>query len=529
MNFLSTKTKTIKTYGRKRRERVVPVSSLTIPAFIMVSSSNVERDKPQRKKLKHNASPTANLYNTEVDNTENSDNELTHRWRLVKNLPAQTTNSHESTEMNKQKSNKRNVFDKSPSPIQLSKLKKPKIMTKSKFIRDQETKVFKSIDTSNIFNTSNTFNNYATRLTSTFGAELTNTSKTILINTLQDELEVLLNSCKQKQIYTFDEYIRVKAIKNVLKLGEATYSEVFTAITSKFTLNRKIKCVFKIIPFGKGNQCKINDIIQEVKMTSQLGSRTSSLDVPLATSFITLYSVAVCRGRYPESLLKEWDRWNSIYKSENSRPDYFDETQLYIVFVEGNGGLALETAELKNWTQAWSLLSQVGWGLSQAEYNLKFEHRDLHWGNVTFKSTRLTTFTYDIPSINIKAEVPTFGIRAYIIDFTFSRMERDNEIIHVDILDEDIFKGEGDYQYDIYRMMREETKNDWKSFKPKTNLFWLHYLADKLLTSKDLPKVKKDHDEYKYYYAILEFKKRALKSGRYNSALEAMKDNFWGL
>ncbi|CAG8533399.1 6400_t:CDS:2 [Diversispora eburnea] len=520
MNFLSTKTKTIKTYGRKRRERVVSVSSLTIPAFIMVSSSNVERDKPQRKKLKRNASPTTNLYNTGVDNTENSDNELTHRWRLAKNSPARTTNSHESTEMNNQRSNKRNVFDKSPSPIQL---KKPKIMTKSKSIRDQETKVFKSIDNSNISNTSNTFNNYATRLTNTFRTELINTSKKILINTLQDELEVLLNSCKQKQIYTFDEYIGVKAIKNVLKLGEATYSEVFTAITSKFTLNRKIKCVFKIIPFGKGNQCKINDIIQEVKMTSQLGSR-ASLNVPLATSFITLYSVAVCRGKYPESLLKEWDRWNSIYKSENRRPDYFDETQLYIVLVEGNGGIALETAELKNWAQAWSLLSQVGWGLSQAEY-----HRDLHWGNVTFKSTRLTTFTYDLPSINIKAEVPTFGIRAYIIDFTFSRMERDNEIIHVDILDEDIFKGEGDYQYDIYRMMKEETKGDWKSFKPKTNLFWLHYLADKLLTSKDLPKVKKDHNEYQYYNAILEFKKRALKSGRYNSALEAMKDNFWRL
>merc|ERR1719273_395211 len=39
----------------------------------------------------------------------------------------------------------------------------------------------------------------------------------------------------------------------------------------------------------------------------------------------------------------------------------------------------------------------------------------------------------------------------------------------------------GDYQFDIYRMMRTHTKNDWKGFYPKTNIFWLHYLLDKTI------------------------------------------------
>ena len=30
------------------------------------------------------------------------------------------------------------------------------------------------------------------------------------------------------------------------------------------------------------------------------------------------------------------------------------------------------------------------------------------------------------------------------------------------------------------RMMQDHTKNDWRGFYPKTNVFWLHYLLDKL-------------------------------------------------
>ena len=32
----------------------------------------------------------------------------------------------------------------------------------------------------------------------------------------------------------------------------------------------------------------------------------------------------------------------------------------------------------------------------------------------------------------------------------------------------------------LFRMMQEHTNNDWRGFYPKTNVFWLHYLLDKL-------------------------------------------------
>lgn len=230
MNFLSTKTKTIKTYGKKRRERVISVSSLTIPVCIMVSPSNAER----KKKSKRDISPATNLRNAEGEveqrfgDVDNLENELTRRWRFAKNSPAAATKVHNGlTERNNQKSNKRSIIGESPSSARLSNdiillhtskgenfnkkhassenenfgyTEEPKVTKKSKPIRDQETELFKSIDVSNV---SNIFTG-----TSTGG--LTNTPSTRLTNTLQDELDVLLNSCSQKKIYTFGEYIGVE-------------------------------------------------------------------------------------------------------------------------------------------------------------------------------------------------------------------------------------------------------------------------------------------------------------------------------
>ena len=115
-----------------------------------------------------------------------------------------------------------------------------------------------------------------------------------------------------------------------------------------------------------------------------------------------------------------------------------------------------------------------------------------------------------------------------IIDFTLSRMESDvsGQTHYIPLSDEAYFNGEGDYQFDIYRMMRDEIKEDWKSYQPKTNVMvswpyhyfigmsnsrnlqgfylnlillkqWLHYLTEKLIHGKIAPtprsKVDKEH------------------------------------
>ena len=43
-------------------------------------------------------------------------------------------------------------------------------------------------------------------------------------------------------------------------------------------------------------------------------------------------------------------------------------------------------------------------------------------------------------------------------------------------------KAGGDYQLDIYRMMKQSNNNNWEQFNSKTNIFWLHYLLEKMIT-----------------------------------------------
>uniref|UniRef100_A0A8D8W1I5 non-specific serine/threonine protein kinase n=1 Tax=Cacopsylla melanoneura TaxID=428564 RepID=A0A8D8W1I5_9HEMI len=49
--------------------------------------------------------------------------------------------------------------------------------------------------------------------------------------------------------------------------------------------------------------------------------------------------------------------------------------------------------------------------------------------------------------------------------------------------DEELFQGEGDYQFEMYRMMRSQCGNNWQNFTPKNNVVWIHYLTEKALNA----------------------------------------------
>jgi len=50
--------------------------------------------------------------------------------------------------------------------------------------------------------------------------------------------------------------------------------------------------------------------------------------------------------------------------------------------------------------------------------------------------------------------------------------------------DPEIFESEGDYQYDVYRMMKVHNGGEWGPYNPLTNVIWLQYILLKLLQAK---------------------------------------------
>ena len=127
----------------------------------------------------------------------------------------------------------------------------------------------------------------------------------------------------------------------IVKLGEATFSEVFVAsldtpfsVQSSFPdscplgystqATKKSKCAVKILPFGVDASVTVNDepqtnpadLLQELRITRSI----SELDRKTYHNFVRCHGTVVVQGLYPEMLLKAWDRWDAKNESENDRP-----------------------------------------------------------------------------------------------------------------------------------------------------------------------------------------------------------------
>lgn len=226
------------------------------------------------------------------------------------------------------------------------------------------------------------------------------------------QMEKLLGLTTSGKVEEFDEYISKTVekgnAKRLRKLNEASFSEVFIQHTNGLDgegdddiTDDDFDCggvstagpgsvvhgipggegnkIFKVIPFGHEElptQSSIQDVIQELQIARLVDSMPG---------FISIEDVSVVRGRYPGDLLREWDTYNSAKGSANTRPDVFNESQLFCVIVQNDAGIDLETKQIPSWIDAESIFWQTVIVLAQAEQYCQFEHRDLHWGNLVIK------------------------------------------------------------------------------------------------------------------------------------------------
>ncbi|CEL63868.1 hypothetical protein RSOLAG1IB_05632 [Rhizoctonia solani AG-1 IB] len=286
------------------------------------------------------------------------------------------------------------------------------------------------------------------------------------------------------------------------KIGEASYSEVF----------RLGGVVVKIVPLkmehdgwkGIDGPCvsEMADVQKEIAVTRAMGD--------IQAGFIKLAKVYVAFGSYPQELLDLWDAYDREFKSESIRPDSFLPSQMFVLLILPDGGPDLEHYTFTprtSWRAAAGIFWQVARTLGLAESLVRFEHRDLHWGQILVQNlpqkgkskgskAKAHSNSMDSPEHS--------GVRVTLIDLGLSRMDTHTEQAWFTELEPEVFEGEGDYQFDVYRMMKAHCLENgsgeaggWDDFRPLTNVMWLHYLARQLLRLKGLRKP--EHVTSKYH------------------------------
>ncbi|KAK1792709.1 hypothetical protein P4O66_012632, partial [Electrophorus voltai] len=317
-------------------------------------------------------------------------------------------------------------------------------------------------------------------------ATLTNTPMAHYDEDISDADKVY-QECMQDGPLSFEDCIPPERMKRCSKIGEGTFGEVFSTINeSNQTVALKIIPVEGCQKVNSEPQKTFGEILHEIIISKELSSLNSK-EKTKTNGFIRLNNLHCVRGCYPSALLKAWDKFDQEKGSENDRPDFFSEEQLFLILEFEFGGSDLENmnGKLSSMTQAKSILHQVTAALAVAEHALCFEHRieflrDLHWGNILVKTTKQKNNEFILNgSVH---SIETRGVHVNIIDYSLSRLEIDGLTVSCDIAnDEELFMGQGDYQFEIYRLMRKENNNCWSEYNPRSNVLWLHYLADKLL------------------------------------------------
>ncbi|XP_058053543.1 serine/threonine-protein kinase haspin homolog [Anopheles bellator] len=310
----------------------------------------------------------------------------------------------------------------------------------------------------------------------------------------------ILKRCNQQKPITFEELFTRLGTVVRKKIGEGVYGEVFE-LGKEGTDQRS---VLKLIPIEGSllingeKQKTFEEIVSEIIISAELSNlRQRSVNgVQFSTDgFIELLSVSCIRGTYPKSFIDLWNGYADKQGTENDNPDQFPADQHYIAFETAFGGCDLDGFRFKNALQAFAVFSQIVLCLAVAEKRFNFEHRDLHTGNILVQRTDETERTYYL--LGEEIIIQTQGLKATVIDYTLSRIVYNGLYLFNDLSnDEELFTAEGDYQFDIYRMMKTAIDNRWSSHEPKTNVFWLHYLLEKLISCRNYrDKASKVHRE----------------------------------
>ncbi|OQS55739.1 hrk1 [Ecytonucleospora hepatopenaei] len=260
--------------------------------------------------------------------------------------------------------------------------------------------------------------------------------------------------------------------KNPVKIKEASFSHVFKVNMGNNTLFLPTEnyLILKIIDF--------NDFYTEANFVKEVFTLKTLERYGYTCKFN--YS-CIATGDVSQDYISALNSYKSC--SEAITPFLQSKSKRYgCVFME-NGGEDLETFNFKNFEESHYFMTTLIKMMINLQNELKYEHRDLHWGNVLInrkdstEKNNCVVNDYDQIQKNTKLDIN-------LIDFSLSRFSDNNFLVYTDFENKKhnwIFEGDAseDNQFEVYRSMKTHTKS-WADFNEYNNVLWIKYLIEKV-------------------------------------------------
>ncbi|KAL1848528.1 hypothetical protein Daus18300_013581 [Diaporthe australafricana] len=306
------------------------------------------------------------------------------------------------------------------------------------------------------------------------------------------------------------------------KIAEASYAEVYRITNDRGTsIIKVIRLDSPIRPQTKAQQKSglvdedphsENDLAGELQISQLLA------DIP---GFVIYKEKYMVQGKATPALLETHQSFHKKMKRKDpdrlqfypSPSRYLSDTKFLVVEL-GDAGTALEDLQIVSVDQIWDIFLHVAVALARAENLVRFEHRDLHEGNVCVREVRSATTKTDKSPCRFGYS----GLDVTILDYGLSRAEDIEDVSARPIaqdLEKDLslFTSTHAPQCKVYRQMRSYLlKGDriclppkshnkpyekgvngrvsWKQHHAYTNVLWLAYLYEYL--GKNFKGVKKE-------------------------------------
>ncbi|KAL8355910.1 hypothetical protein RB601_001289 [Gaeumannomyces tritici] len=298
------------------------------------------------------------------------------------------------------------------------------------------------------------------------------------------------------------------------KIAEASYAEVYRVTNERGTsIIKVVRLQSPIKPQTKAQE-RSGLVDEEPHREDELGGevRISEwlADIP---GFVVYKERYIVRGKATKELLETHQTFHRRMKRKDpdrlqfypSPSRYLHDTE-FLVIELGDAGSSLEDFELVSIDQVWDILLLVAIALARAEFQVGFEHRDLHEGNLCVRQVRESKAA-DARDAGSPVRFGRSGLDITILDYGLSRAEdpdpaddEDPPPIAFDLEKElSLFTSTHAPQCRVYRQMRSflirgdrahlppgshdkpyDAGISWADHNPYTNVLWLAYIYDYL-------------------------------------------------